>query len=77
MNRMATALDVNDNSDDRNVHNEEDLPPPPPPKHERQERPDLQYGNVNMVGRNQNPNNVINRVRQNNQAIRIALSNRC
>ena len=52
MNRMATALDVNDNSDDRNVHNEEDVPLPSPPKHEHQECPDLQYGNVNMVERN-------------------------
>ena len=43
------GLDVNDNPDNQNVHNEEDIPPLPPPKHQCQEHPDLQYGNVHMV----------------------------
>ena len=55
MNRMATTLDVNDNSDNHNVHNEDDIPPPQLPKHEHQECLDLQYGDVHMVERNQNP----------------------
>ena len=41
MNRMAAALDVNDNPNNHNVHNEEDIPPPPPPEHECQELPKL------------------------------------
>ena len=53
MNKMATALDVNDNPNDRYVHNKEDIPPPPPLEHKHQECPDLQYGNVHMAGRNQ------------------------
>ena len=34
INRLAAILDVNDNLDNHNVHNEEDIPPPPSPQYE-------------------------------------------
>ena len=63
MNRMVAAFDVNDSLDNHNVHNEKDIFPSPPPEHEHQERLDMQYGNVQIVERNQDLDNVVNKVR--------------